>query len=105
VLLLAAHLPTLALASVTYEFHVTNYPDDLFHQPFRAELVFSASDVAAGVASINDIESLNIKEGYTLPENGILTMDNLHPNFVNVQFHFSADQSTIASMSASIASP
>ncbi len=101
-LLLSAIIPTLAFASVKYIFEVSNYPDDAFHQPFRAELIFTDSAVAAGVAYINDIESLNISAGHTMPETDPLTMDYLHQAFIDVQFNFSADKEVIVSVFARI---
>jgi len=101
-LLLSAIIPNLALASVTYVFNVTNYPDGPFHLPFYAELVFTDSAVAAGVAYSSDIESLNISAGHTIPEFGLLTMDYLHPAFIDVQFNFSADKEVIVSVFARI---
>ncbi|WP_455222972.1 hypothetical protein [Kaarinaea lacus] len=101
-LLFYAAIPTIVFASVTYVFDVTNYPDDAFHQPFSAELVFSDSAVDAGVAYIDDIESLRISAGHTMPESDPLTMDYLHSAFTDVQFNFSADKEVIVSVFARI---
>lgn len=100
--LLFCMLPAISQASVSYVFSVSEYPASPFHQPFQAELVFSDDAVAAGVAHIADIESLALSGGTSMPTADPVTMDYLHPAFVNLEVIFSDDRETISSLAAEI---
>lgn len=100
--LLFCMFPAISQASVSYVFSVTEFPESPFHQPFQAELVFSDEAVDAGVAHITDIESLAVSGGSSMPATDPVTMDYLHPAFVNLEVVFSDDRETISSLSAEI---